>query len=576
MNVMAMDDVVLATQHLVDRVIRRFRLGPAPARGGRRLLIVQIDGLSRAVLDQALGRGHAPFLAHLLARRSYRLDTMCVGMPTSTPAFQMSAMYGVRPDIPGFHYHDKRRRDDVYFPRGGDAAWVEERQAAGRRGIVHGGSTYGCVFTGGAHNNLFSFAMLKRPSGAGVLRAVSAFVVLGWVVVKGVTLTLLDVTRALLRFVADPVGESGRGWKWLLLKVGVSIWLRQLFTLAVSRDLYAGVPVIYVNYLDYDVFAHAFGPSHRRAMRALHRVDGSIRQLARVLRRVSEHGYDLYVLSDHGQAATTPYQRLNAGRKLERQLFEDFLLPAHQHEVGLAPPEGRAWSRGLRAYRRRGAPGMWQRFVNYLESDYPWLLGEIRQARERDGVRVVVAGPNAFVYFLDTDEPVPLEAIDQRMPTLVDEVSRARGIGFVLARSAVGPVCAWRGKRYQLDDGEAGPFAGREDRPRVLEGIRDLMAMPSAGDLVIYGNESPDGNVSFITELGAHAGPAAEELYTFILSPPGAAPPSPITHPIQLYEHFLGYSSDMGGPERAPHTRTLGARRPSRGTPRNPSASSSA
>ena len=30
--------------------------------------------------------------------------------------------------------------------------------------------------------------------------------------------------------------------------------------MAVSRDLYAGTPAVYVNYLDYDVAAHAFGP----------------------------------------------------------------------------------------------------------------------------------------------------------------------------------------------------------------------------------------------------------------------------------------------------------------------------
>src|SRR5262245_54316326 len=352
-----MDDLVLAIQQLLDRVIRRLRLGPAPARSGRRLLIVQIDGLSHAVLEQALAQGDAPFLKQLLERRDYRLQPMCVGMPTSTPAFQMSAMYGVRPDIPGFHYHDKRRGDDVYFPRAGDAAWVESVQAANRRGIIHDGSTYGCVFTGGAANNLFSFAMLKRPSGAGLLRLVSAFVLLGWVLVKGIVHTLIEVARVLLRFVADPIAESSRGWKWLLLKIGVSIWIRQLFTLAVSRDLYAGVPAIYVNYLDYDVFAHSYGPQHRRAMRALRRIDSSIRQLARVLRRVPEHEYDLYVLADHGQASTTPYRRLTGGRTLERQLFEDFLLAAHRHEIGLTPPQGRRWTRGIRAYRHRGAPG---------------------------------------------------------------------------------------------------------------------------------------------------------------------------------------------------------------------------
>jgi hypothetical protein len=540
MNVMPVDDFVLSLQHLVDRVVRRLRLGPPPTRSGRRLLIVQIDGLSRSVLDLALSQGGVPFLAHLIDRQGYRCQDMSVSLPTSTPAFQMATMYGVRPDIPGFHYHDKRRHDDVYFPRGGDAARVEAAQAAGRRGIVEGGSTYGCVFTGGAANNVFNFAMLKRPSGAGLLRVVSAFVVLAWVLIKGTARTIVEITRAVLRLIADPVAESRRGWKWLLLKVGVSIWLRQLFTLAVSRDLYAGAPAIYVNYLDYDVFAHTYGPRHRRALLALRRVDHAIRQLARVIRRVPEYQYDLYVLSDHGQAATVPYQRLSGGRPLERRFFEEFLPAAHPDEAASTPPRRRRLATGIEAYRR-AAPGVWQRFVNYLEEDFPWILGEVRQARERDGVRVVVAGSNAFVYFLDREVPVPLEAIDQRAPTLVDDLSRGRGIGFVLGRSAEGPVCVWRGKRYRLSDDEAGPFAERPDLSLVLDGIRALMAMPSAGDLVIYGNNAPEGDVSFIPELGAHSGPSAEELHTFVLSPPSVRLPGPITHPIQLYDHFIAY-----------------------------------
>src|SRR2546428_4701049 len=170
---MALDDLVLGLQRALDRLVRRLRLGAPPVPGRRRLLIVQIDGLSRAVLEQALARGRAPFLGRLLRHRGYRLAPMSVGLPTSTPAFQMAAMYGVRPDIPGFHYHDKRRKADVYFPRGGDAANVEKVQAAGRRGIVAGGGAYGCVFTGGAASNLLTFAMIKRPSGAGPLCTLS-------------------------------------------------------------------------------------------------------------------------------------------------------------------------------------------------------------------------------------------------------------------------------------------------------------------------------------------------------------------------------------------------------------------
>ena len=36
----------------------------------------------------------------------------------------------------------------------------------------------------------------------------------------------------------------------------MSIWVRNFFTMAVSRDLYEGVPAIYVNYLGYDETAH--------------------------------------------------------------------------------------------------------------------------------------------------------------------------------------------------------------------------------------------------------------------------------------------------------------------------------
>src|SRR2546429_112062 len=225
---MPLDALVPRLQRLLDRLVRRGRFGRAPPATARRLLIVQIDGLSRAVLEQGLADGAAPFLARLLRQRGWRFTRMSVGLPTSTPAFQLAAMYGVRPDIPGFHYHDRRRKSDVYFPRAGDAARVEQTQAAGRRGILDGGGAYGCIFTGG---------------GGG-----------------------------------DPLSVAG-------------------------------------------------GPRPPRAPRAGGRVAGGFPRLWRVLRRVPEHGYDFYVLSDHGQAACVPYRELTDGPPIEQSLFDDFLDP---------------------------------------------------------------------------------------------------------------------------------------------------------------------------------------------------------------------------------------------------------
>jgi len=113
--------------------------------------------------------------------------------------------------------------------------------------------------------------------------------------------------------------------------------------------------------------------------------------------------------------------------------------------------------------------------------------------------------------------------------------------GRVLVRTADGPLCFWRGKPYRMEDLGTGPFAGRPDLDVVVKGIRDLMSMPSAGDFVIYGLEAPPGHVTFIRETGAHAGTTHEEMHTFVVSPPQVTMPEPITHPLQLYPHFVRY-----------------------------------
>jgi hypothetical protein len=497
---------------------------------------VQIDGLSRAVLEHAVENGHAPFLERLIKRGGYAMEPMSVGLPTSTPAFQMAAFYGVRPDIPGFHYYNRERQSDIHFPRAGHAAWVEEKLAIGRRGILQGGSAYGCCFTGGADNNFFTFTSLTRPSGRGFLSGFSPFVVVAWVAGKNLALTLVELAKVVPRFIANP-RRPRRGWRWLYVKIVMGIWVRNFFTMAVGRDLYEGKPAIYVNYLDYDEMAHAYGPRSARAMQALRKIDGAIEQIWRVLRRVPEHRYDAYVLADHGQSACTPYQEVTRGRRLERWIFDEFLNP---ESAAKPEPQPVGLREGIRA-RRRETPAMVQKFMNYTDEEY--LRESDPEAHEQDGMRAISAGPNAFLYAKDARQPLDAGALDSRFPGLAEKLSRSPGIGFVLARSGNGggPLCFWRGKRCELSESDPGPFAQREDATLVVKGIAELMKMPSAGDLVIYGTDAPDGTVSFIREHGAHAGPAATEMQTFILRPAGVALPADITHPVQLYDHFIRY-----------------------------------
>ena len=553
------DEWALRFQALVDGFARWVRLDSAARRPGvRRFLIVQIDGLSARVLDLALGAGRVPHMARLVKSGRLVYCPMSVGLPTSTPAFQAAAMYGVHPDIPGFHYYDKRAQIELHFPRAGVASLVERAQTNGRRGILEDGACFGCVFTGGAEESMTTFARLLRPTRPGrpLLRGLLSAGLLSWVAVKCVALTAAELFRFAARAVAHPRVARQSAYRQLGLKIGFSVWVRQFFTLAVSADLYRGVRAIYVNYLDYDVFAHAFGPSHRAAVRALGRIDRSIGQLARIVQRLPDVRYDLYVCSDHGQTATRAFTDVSGGRTLEEVVRAVLPVSAPVDSSAVA-------SSGAPdpTTPRASAAGRLQRFFNHgaPDSRVNGAADRGAGARRRHGIHVVTAGPNAFVYFLDRPEPLHDDEIERRHPGGMARLSREPGIGFVLVRSASGPVCWWRGRALPLDgDAADGPFADRPDRALVAAGIRDLMAMPSAGDLVIYGIGAPGGDVSFIPERGAHAGPSEAEMHTFILHPPDCAPADgPITHPTQLYEHFIAYDPRGATDTVAPETEAI-------------------
>ena len=211
------DDIVLKFQRMVDRVARWARLGVPADPGRRRFLIIQIDGLSEALLDKALRGRRLRHIRRLLRTGRLARKPMSVGIPSSTPTFHAAAMYGIQPDIPGFHYYDKRERREVHFPMPGAADFVESRQMADRRGILAGGACYGCVFTGGAPDSLLTFARLLKPTRAGLplLRLLLSAALLGWVVVKALGLTAFELARFVVRTARSPRAARSESFRWL-------------------------------------------------------------------------------------------------------------------------------------------------------------------------------------------------------------------------------------------------------------------------------------------------------------------------------------------------------------------------
>jgi len=527
---------------------------PADARG---FVVIQICGCSHAVLERALARGRMPALARLLRRGVHRLHRVPVGLPSSTPAFQAGVMYGGPVDIPGFEFLDKRTGTYRWFPRPWDAAAVEAAHEARGEGIVRGGRTYGSVFGGGAEDTVLTFARLLR-SGRGRGRAGLVERARSTLALGGVVLRLSVATAAALAGWVGGVlrdlslGRRVASLRELATTLAISGWLRELFTRGVTLDLRAGVPALYVTFVDYDVAAHEHGPESRAALRRLRLLDRSVRRIARAARRRGGRGHDLFVLSDHGQVRSVPFGRVAGGASFASVVLDCFGPPTAPvaaeacRAEGAEPPAPRApwwpWRLG----------GGWQRSPECLQ-------GPIRERNAvwAGGLCIVPAGPNANIYVTYTTDRVLAEAIEARYPGAIERLSRHPGVGFVLTRDAGGPLCCYRGSvlRIPPPPGPTGcPVFDRPDRDVVVRGLEDLLAMPSGGDVIVYGHYAEAGCVSFLGEIGSHAGPSESELYGFVAAPAGVAFDfGAVTRPRDLHALFARYrrAPASAGPEGA-------------------------
>ena len=538
---------------LADTVACWARMPPRPASPSRRFVLIQVCGCSYDVLREAVARGRMPALAKLLDEGALELHRIPVGLPTSTPAFQAGLMYGGPVDIPGFEFLEKRTGTYRWFPRPWDAAAVEAAHARPGQGIVRGGRTYGCVFGGGADDTVLTFAHVLRPHAfwgrVGFRALVVPFLILAWLVVKMSAVTLWELARwvgGMLR--SFTLGRRVASLREVVTRIVIGGWLRELFTLGVTADLYAGVPALYVNFVDYDVAAHELGPRHHAALRALRGVDRSIERISRVARRVPGLDYDLFILSDHGQIRSVPFHEVAGTASVASVVLDCFGPDAG----GVAEPAVPPAPSSVLAWDADPPMPLWP-FVRARQRGFAIVE---RQVRERNavwvgGLCVVPAGPNVNVYLTHTPDRVPAEEIEARYPGGLLRLSRHVAIGFLLARDAEGPVCYYRGAVFRIPppSGPTGcPVFDRPDRDVVVRGLQDLLAMPSSGDVILYGHYADAGCVNFLGERGSHAGPSEAELYAFLAVPPGVAFDfDGVARARDLHPMFLRYQRPAAG-----------------------------
>lgn len=519
-------------RHVLRPLSERGRLRPGPLESGRRLLLVQLDGVSRRRLEWAVSGGHMPFLARRLARGESGLASARGGVPASTPAFQAGLLYGVSPSVPGFVWYDRRSGREIRMDRASDAAAIEASLSERHRPLLEGGTSYFSIFSGGAALPHFCLSGLAGDYGLEALTGGFS----SWDALASALVHTVTAARTAGRATHELALGLWQGAAWsltlgrlkheprfLLHRLLVGALMRELAVEGILIDVARGIPVVYCDLLGYDEFAHRRGPDAPEAVSQLRSMDLALAAIYAAAEAVPSLRYDVYVFSDHGHVATKPFESFtglslpeylalaDGGVAVPRRLGgEEAVRLAQTRAVRAALS---SWPAALRGPLGRG--------LDRLERG---VIGHALGFARMDRVVTAEAGDLAHVYFTDERAPIDLEAVRRRHPGVLSALRESRAVGIVVARQGRRGVALARGEELDLDlPGDVARLPHPD--PALLAGyLADLVSLPHAGDLVVLGWRG-EGQVpvAYAWEFGSHGGVAPEEIETFFVHPPGCA-----------------------------------------------------
>jgi len=540
-----------AVRKLLIPVARRGALHPGPLEGGRRLLLLQLDGVSRERLAWAIENGHMPLLRERLARRGHVLSSCRSGAPASTPSFQAGLFYGASPSVPGFVWYDRATKREIRMDVAEDACRVETKLAEGNPGLLRDGTSYFAIFSGAAKLSQFclsglpDFKLAPLSAGfnawdhlaTGLVHSITAAGVLA----RGLWEAITGVAGGIATIVT--LGRIKHEPRFFLHRLLVNAFMRELAVQGIVIDLARGIPVIYADFVAYDEFAHRRGPDSKLAISALRSTDSALAALFAAAEAVPEMRYDVFVFSDHGHVATEPFESLTGLSLPEYIALADGGVRVPR-ALGSAKAHRLAQARGVRATLRRirgSLPSVARRAARRkLDAFEKTLLGRELGQVSTDRVATAEAGDLAHVYFLDREVPATVDDVRRQHPGVLEALRETRAVGLVAVRGGARGLAIVRG--VELDLASPGDVARLpHPEPELLaDYLADLLSLESSGDLVVQGWRGPgEKPVAYAWEFGSHGGVAPEEVGTFVIHPAACAFRfDEVRRPSELYEFF--------------------------------------
>jgi len=515
-------------------VVKRLagRLAPRTEHATPGLIMVEIDGLSAAVLRQAMRDGYMPNLKSWLDSGSHKLMEWDCGLPSQTSSSQAGILHGDNFDIPAFRWYDKDRGELVVSNHPTDAMRIEEQVSTGEGLLKDNGVSIGNLLSGDAPRWAATVSAYYRPRRVRQTSPIffnyfinpynftRAFVLMLWEIV-------VEWREALQQRLKDVRPRVSRGGSFPLLRAASTVFFRELSVYLLMAEMFSGTSVAYTTLVGYDVVAHHAGPFRPDALRILRDLDRRIQTLHRAARD-APRPYYFVVLSDHGQSYGTPFRQLY--HTTLEELVRSLVSGEGSVHASIGESEGTGWGhvsvllseaiqyeRAAGRYARRVLRGRTRR--GFVELD----ATQHDESPPEANVVVCASGNLGLIYFTDEPGLVDFETIAANHPRLIEGLVEHPGIDFVLAHSAErgAIVMGKAGVRYLDERRVQGIDPLGHLGENAAEHLLRLSGFPHTGDLIVNGRCDPGTGdvVAFEDLVGSHGGLGGPQTQAFLMYP---------------------------------------------------------
>ncbi len=546
--VVTLDDETSYYRLVLHRNIKKLNKKPENYPG---VIFLEIDGLSEAILTEAMEKGHMPTLKKWLEAETHKIISWETDLSSQTGASQAGILHGNNHNLPAFRWVEKANNNKIMVSTGlHDAPLIEKRISDGNGLLSCKGASRSNLFSGDAENVIFTYSKLKNlrqfyndtwyyffsnPSNFARILLLFIFD------------ALMDFISQLIHWIKNIKPRIRRGFVYPFVRAGANVFMREVNTCTLIGDiLTADIDIAYSTYLGYDEIAHHSGVQSFDAFYALRGIDKQFERLENAL-KYTKRPYYLVVQSDHGQTNGATFKQLY-GISLEdlvRELLPEELsiyseLSSNEDHFGQAITRpidsSKSYLKDKKDYtvkksrdlvdntleNIKKSPVGKGKVLEYIQ-DYEISRKPLKSTAEESEVIVLASGNLGLIYLTQWTERLPFEKIKKLFPDLIPGLVQHEGIGFIMVQSMEwGPLAIGKegiyylkcdrieGKNPLLDFGEnARPHLLRTDKFEYVP------------DILVNSFYNPDKNevAAFEELVGSHGGLGGGQSRPFIMYP---------------------------------------------------------